>query len=198
MKKLLCSCTVGFYDQASSWSSSSGWTKELCSQQPFLVGDWSRVLGSVHLVSHVLGVVHQNERLSLQAITSKGIPAPSINLQLNYYPNTQLDLFCNDNLSMQCTTSNTWLTNCTDSSTRLQLPTREGCWLQSFSIHHTMKIKKMLGHKTLRCTNTTTSSQERWIRVNSISGHNLLKQTLLNTCATCSPLTAFKIILLYV
>ena len=48
-------CTLGFYDQASSWSSSCGWTKELCSQQPSLVGDWSQVLGSVQLVSHVLG-----------------------------------------------------------------------------------------------------------------------------------------------
>ena len=37
---------------------SSRWIKELCSQQLSLVGDWSRVLGSVQLVSHVLGVVH--------------------------------------------------------------------------------------------------------------------------------------------
>ena len=35
-----------------------GWTKESCSQQPSLVGDWSRVLGSMQLVSHVLGAVH--------------------------------------------------------------------------------------------------------------------------------------------
>ena len=35
--------------------------------------------------------------LSQQAITSKGIPIPYTNLQLNPYPNTQLDLFCNDN-----------------------------------------------------------------------------------------------------
>ena len=48
-------CIVGFYDQASSWSSLCGWTEELCSQQPSLVGDWSHVLGSVQLVSHVLG-----------------------------------------------------------------------------------------------------------------------------------------------
>ena len=41
-------------DQASSWSSSLGWTEELYSQQPSLVGDWSRVLGSVQLISHVL------------------------------------------------------------------------------------------------------------------------------------------------
>ena len=30
---------------------------------------------------------------------------------------------------------NTWLTNCADPKTRLQSPTREGCWLQSSSIH---------------------------------------------------------------
>ena len=34
--------------------------------------------------------------LSQQAITSKGITIPYTNLQLNSYPNTQLDLFCND------------------------------------------------------------------------------------------------------
>ena len=28
-----------------------------------------------------------------------------------------------------------WLTNCVDPSTRLQSPTREGCWLQNSSIH---------------------------------------------------------------
>ena len=48
-------CTIGFCNQASSWSSLLGWTEELCSEQPSLVGDWSRVLGSVQLVSHVLG-----------------------------------------------------------------------------------------------------------------------------------------------
>ena len=35
--------------------------------------------------------------LSQQAVTSKGIPIPYTNLQLNPYPNTQLDLFCSDN-----------------------------------------------------------------------------------------------------
>ena len=40
----------------------------------------------------------ENPLLSKQAITSKGIPVPYTNLQLNSYPNTQLDLFCNDNL----------------------------------------------------------------------------------------------------
>ena len=37
--------------------------------------------------------------LSQQAVTSKGIPVPYTNLQLNPYPNIQLDLFCSDNFS---------------------------------------------------------------------------------------------------
>ena len=41
----------------------------------------------------------ENPLLSQQAVISKGIPVPSTNLQLNPYPNNQLDLFCSDNLS---------------------------------------------------------------------------------------------------
>ena len=123
--------------------------------------------------------------LSQQTVTSKGISVLYTNLQLNPYPNTQLDLFYSDNLPFWCTAPSTWLTNCADPNTRLQTPTREGCWLQSSSVHHKMKIQKKLGYKTLWCTNTATSLQERWTRANSVSGHNLLEQTLLNTCATC-------------
>ena len=42
----------------------------------------------------------ENLLLSQQAVTSKGIPVSYTNLQLNPYPNTKLDLFCNDNLSL--------------------------------------------------------------------------------------------------
>ena len=49
----------------------------------------------------------ENPLLLKQAITSKGIPIPASNLQLNLYPNTQLDLFCSDNLFFQCTAPNT-------------------------------------------------------------------------------------------
>ena len=41
----------------------------------------------------------ENPLLSKQAVISKGILVPYTNLQLNPYPNTQLDLFCSDNLS---------------------------------------------------------------------------------------------------
>ena len=41
----------------------------------------------------------ENSLLSKQAVTSKWILVPYTNVQLNPYPNTQLDLFCSDNLS---------------------------------------------------------------------------------------------------
>ena len=43
--------------------------------------------------------IPDNPLLSKQTVTSKGIPVPYTNLQLNPYPNTQLDLFCSNNLS---------------------------------------------------------------------------------------------------
>ena len=43
--------------------------------------------------------IPENLILSKQAVTSKGISVPYTNLQLNLYLNTQLDLFCSDNLS---------------------------------------------------------------------------------------------------
>ena len=52
-----------------------------------------------------------------QTITSiKNLTKPfglsrNTNLQLNPYPNTQLDLYCSSNLSVQCTNPNMWLTN---------------------------------------------------------------------------------------
>ena len=42
----------------------------------------------------------ENPLLSQQVVTSKGIPVPYTNLQLNPYPNTQLNLFCSENLSL--------------------------------------------------------------------------------------------------
>ena len=45
----------------------------------------------------------ENPLLSKQAVTSKRITVPYTNLQLNPYPNTQLDLFCSDSFSFWCT-----------------------------------------------------------------------------------------------
>ena len=59
-----------------------------------------------------------------------------------------------------------------------------GCKVLQFI--HTIKIKKMLGHKTLRCKYTTLIQEKEMNQgKNFISGHNLLEKSLLNTCATC-------------
>ena len=76
----------------------------------------------------------------------------------------------------QCTVPSTWLTNCADPNTRLnhQLEKNVGCKVLQFI--QTIKIKKLLGHKTLRCINTTASLRERLIRTNSVSSHNFHEQ----------------------
>ena len=66
-------CTVRFCDQAFSWSSLCGWTEELCNQQPSLVGDWSRVLGSAQLVSHILGSRASNGEIVITEQVQLGI-----------------------------------------------------------------------------------------------------------------------------
>ena len=87
----------------------------------------------------------KNPLLSQQAVTSKGISVSYTNLQLKPYPNTQLDLFCSDNLSFQCTAPSTWLTNqCTDPS----------MWL-------TTNLRRMLAAKLF-------SSSTRWRSQNSL------------------------------
>ena len=73
--------------------------------------------------------------LSKQAVTSKGIPVSYTNLELNSYPNTQLDLFCSDDFPFWCMALKYVTNQYADPSTRLQSPTKEGCRLQSSSVH---------------------------------------------------------------
>ena len=99
--------------------------------------------------------------LSQQAVTSKEISStlPTYSWTLTPIPNWTCSIvtipFSDARLP------STWLTNCVDPSTWLQSPTKKvvGCKVLQFI--HTMKIKKMLGHKTLQCTYTATSSRER-------------------------------------
>ena len=69
-----------------------------------------------------------------------------------------MDLFCSDSSPFWCK----YVTNsCADPSTRLQIPTKKIVVCKVLQFIHMMKIKKMLGHKTLRCKYTTTFSRER-------------------------------------
>ena len=71
-------------------------------------------MGKTYTVKTSLGdfkiTIPENSLLSQQSVISKGIPVPYTNLQLNSYPNTQLDLFCSDNFPFRCTTP-TYVTN---------------------------------------------------------------------------------------
>ena len=105
----------------------------------------------------------ENLLSSKQAVTSKRILVPYINLQLNPSPNTQLDLFCSNNLSFQCTVPNMWLTNCANPSTWLnhQLEKDVGCKVLQFITR--WRSWSCLVKKTLWCINIAASSR---IRVN--------------------------------
>ena len=99
--------------------------------------------------------------LSQQAVTSKGIPStlPTYSWTLTPIPNwtcsvVTIPLF-------YARLPSTWLTNCADPSTRLQSLTKKVVSCKVLQFIHMMKIKKMLGQKTLRCTYIATSSRER-------------------------------------
>ena len=78
----------------------------------------------------------ENPLLSQAAVISKGILVPYTNLQLNLYPNTQLDLFNSDNLSFSMHVSQ-YMTNQSMHGSKYvtNTPTWEGYWLQSSSVH---------------------------------------------------------------
>ena len=140
----------------------------------------------------------KNPLLSQQTITSKGIPVPYTNLQLNPYSNTQSDLLCSDNLSFWCMAPSTWLTNCVDPSTRLQSLTREGYWLQSSSIHPQWRSKRFL------VTKPYGAQTQQLLHKNDELGQilSLVTICLNKLCSTLvqlmSTLMTLKIILLYV
>ena len=98
----------------------------------------------------------------------------------------------------QCTAPSTWLANCADPSTLLQSPTREGCWLQSSSVHHTMKIKKLIGYKTLRCTKQQLLHKKDELRQILSLVTICLNKLCLTLVQLLSPLMALKIIILCV
>ena len=99
--------------------------------------------------------------LSQQAITSKGIPTtlPTYNWTLTPIPNWTCSIMTVPLFNARLPSM--WLTSCANPRTRLQTPTKEVAGCKVLQFIHTMKIKKILSHKTLRCKYTTTSSRER-------------------------------------
>ena len=60
-------------------------------------GDFQVTTPEIPLLSQQAVTSKEIPLLSQQAVTSKGILVPYTNVQLNLYPNTQLDLFCSNN-----------------------------------------------------------------------------------------------------
>ena len=108
-------------------------------------------MGKTYMAKTPLGdfkvITLENSLLSQQAVTRKGIPVPYTNLQLNPYPNTQLDMFSSDNLS--------FLMHGSQYMTNHQLEKDVGCKVLQFI--NMIKIVKLLGYKTLRHTNVVAS-----------------------------------------
>ena len=131
--------------------------------------------------------------LSQQTVTNKGISSTlsTYSWTLTPIPNWTCSVVT-VSLSDVLLTS-MWLTNCVDPSTWLQLPTKKivGCKVLQFI--HTMKVKKMLRHKTLRYKYTTTSSRERdelgqKLRLRSQFAWTEFAQSLCNLCTVWRPL----------
>ena len=137
--------------------------------------------------------------LSQQAVTSKGISStlPTYSWTLTPIPNwtcsvVTVPLSDTRLLSM-------WLTVARISVRNFKTPTKKIVGYKVFQFIHTMKIRKLLGHKTVQCKYTTTSSRERWTKSKTLS--------LVTICLNriCSMLvqfvyrfTALKTIILYV
>ena len=141
----------------------------------------------------------KNSLLSQQVVTIKGISVPYTNLQLNPYPNAQLDLFCSNNLSFSMHNFQ-YVTNQSMHGSKYmtnhQLEKDVGCKVLQFI--NMMKITKLLGYKILRHTNATASWRERWTRA-YVSGPNMLVKNLcIKLHSLASAMTALKIILIYV
>ena len=124
--------------------------------------------------------------LSQQAVTSKGIPStlPTYSWTLTPIPNWTCSVVTV--LLSDTRLPSTWLTVMRISVRDFKTPTEKiiGCKVLQFI--HTMKIKKMLGYKTLWCKYTATSSRER----DELGQEPCLRsqfawKSLLNAYATC-------------
>ena len=73
---------------------------------------------------------------------------------------------------------------CMNPSMRLQSPTREGCWLQSSSVHPNDKDQEDVSSQnpTVHKHNNFFKNDE--LGQNFVSCYKLLEQILLNTCVT--------------
>ena len=147
----------------------------------------------VNLRSPLLRIhYYQNKQLQV-----KGIPIPNTNLQLNPYPNTQLDLFCSEKLFFSMHSSQ-YVTNQSMHGSQYVTysPTWEGCWLQSSLVHqHDEDHEAPWLQNLMVYKHSSFLNRKRWTRA-YVSGSQYACEKLLHWVA--SSVTALKTILIYV
>ena len=118
-------------------------------------------------------------------VTSKRILVPYTNLQLNSYPNTQLDLFYSGNLSFLCMAPNTWLTNrCAVPNTQLnqQLEKNVGCKVLQFITQWRSRNSLVIKPYSIQIQQLLQEKDELGQILSPVT--ICLNKTLLHTCAT--------------
>ena len=124
--------------------------------------------------------------LSQQTVTSKGIPStlPTYSWTLTLISNWTCSIVTVPLSDARF--PSTWLTIARIPVHHFKTPTEKIVSCKVLQFIHTMKIKKMLGYKTLRCKYTTTSSRERVeLGQEPCLRSQFAWKSLLNTCATC-------------
>ena len=131
--------------------------------------------------------------LSQQVVTSKEIPSTLLIYSWTLTPILNWTCSVVTVPFFYARLPSTWLTNYADPSTRLQSPIKKSVGCKVLQFIHMIKIKKMLGHKTLRCKYITTFSRERdelgqELRLQSQFAWTEFAQSLCNLCTVWRPL----------
>ena len=137
--------------------------------------------------------------LSQQVVTSKRISStlPTYSWILTPIPNWTC--FVVTVLLSDALLPSTWLTVAWIPVRNFKTPTEKIVSCKVLQFIHTMKIRKMLGHKTLWCKYTATSSRERWTRSRTLFPDTICLNRICSVLVQLvSHFTALKTILLYV
>ena len=137
--------------------------QELCLRSQFAWTEFSQYLGNLRTFWRPLKQSFYMFRVRRKEgpKTYSWIPSTLLTNSWTFTPIPNLTCFVVIVPFFDARLPSTWLTNCADASTQLQSPTKKVVSYKVFQFIHTMKIKKILGHKTLRCTYTATSSREK-------------------------------------
>ena len=99
--------------------------------------------------------------LSQKTVTSKGIPSTLLTYSWTLIPIPNWTCSVVTIPLSDAQLPSTWLTVAWIPVRDFKTPAKKIVGCKVFQFIHTMKIKKMLGHKTLRCKYIATSSRER-------------------------------------